>query len=392
MEDYFYGDDDELTEIKVGTTVVKSFGYDAAGRRTSATYSGVTTNYAYDYESRITSITRTGVTANSFAYNGLDTRVSKTDSTGTTIYKRAGAYVTDSLLKSTVSSTTTDYTPGVSSRVGSDSTFLHSGIKNADTQTDDGGDVSAMRQYDAFGNPVAAWGGWQGPFGYGGPYGYQTDPDHGLMLLGHRYYEADTGRFLTRDPIKDGRNWYGYCGSGPVRSADINGLEQVLIVVGPPGTGPDGQREAGIDRRVAHDRKRKYQDMGYSVRLNFPDTVHELDRELSESDLILIEVIAHGGLPGIPSARIGGPPSARKALVGSDKSVLLTPKRIDERRKGMAKLERISLCVCGQGSSNQLRQWKRLALVLTSYKGKINTTTWNEQHPPKRLRADGTKH
>jgi RHS repeat-associated protein len=222
-------DHDMQIEILKRCTVVRIFGYDRAGRRTSATYSGVTTSYAYDYESRITSITRTGVTTNSFAYNGLDTRVRKTDSAGTTSYERAGAYVTDSLLKSTVSSTTTDYTPGVSSRVGSDSTFLHSGIKNADTQTDDGGDVSAMRQYDAFGNPVAAWGGWQGPFGYGGPYGYQTDPDHGLMLLGHRYYEADTGRFLTRDPIKDGRNWYGYCGGNPLCLHDRDGLQRTRL-------------------------------------------------------------------------------------------------------------------------------------------------------------------
>ena len=150
--------------------------------------------------------------------------MSKTDSGGTTSYKRAGAYVTDSLLKSTVSSTTTDYTPGVSSYDGTTNRFLHSGIENADTQTDDGGDVSAMRRYDAFGNPVAAWGGWWGPFGYGGPYGYQTDPDHGLMLLGHRYYEADTGRFLTRDPIKDGRNWYGYCDGSSLSWADPTGL------------------------------------------------------------------------------------------------------------------------------------------------------------------------
>jgi RHS repeat-associated protein len=222
-------DHDMQIEILKRCTVVRIFGYDRAGRRTSATYSGVTTSYAYDYESRITSITRTGVTTNSFAYNGLDTRVRKTDSAGTTSYERAGAYVTDSLLKSTVSSTTTDYTPGVSSRVGSDSTFLHSGIKNADTQTDDGGDVSAMRRTDAFGNPLAAWGGWWGPFGYGGPYGYQTDPDHGLMLLGHRYYEADTGRFLTRDPIKDGRNWYGHCGNNGIDSSDPDGLKLLLI-------------------------------------------------------------------------------------------------------------------------------------------------------------------
>ena len=156
--------------------------------------------------------------------------MSKTDSAGTTSCKRAGADVTDSLLKSTVSSTTTDYTPGVSSRVGSDSTFLHSGIKNADTQTDDGGDVSAMRRYDAFGNPMASWGGWHGPFGYGGPYGYQTDPDHGLMLLGHRYYEADTGRFLTRDPIKYGRNWYRYGNGDPLSSIDPDGLSILDVI------------------------------------------------------------------------------------------------------------------------------------------------------------------
>jgi RHS repeat-associated protein len=132
--------------------------------------------------------------------------------------------MTSSLLNSTASGTTADSTPGASRLDSGTSTFDHSGIENADTQTDDGGDVSAMRRYDAFGNPVAAWGGWQGPFGYGGPYGYQTDPDHGLMLLGHRYYEAETGRFLTRDPIKDGRNWYGYCGGNPVASADPTGL------------------------------------------------------------------------------------------------------------------------------------------------------------------------
>ena len=66
----------------------------------------------------------------------------------------------------------------------------------------------------------------QGPFGYGGPYGYQTDPDTGLMLLGHRFYDPSVGRFLTRDPIKDGRNWYGYGGgwANPVNSVDPDGL------------------------------------------------------------------------------------------------------------------------------------------------------------------------
>jgi hypothetical protein len=30
------------------------------------------------------------------------------------------------------------------------------------------------------------------------------------LLLGHRYYDPSVGRFLTRDRVKDGRNWYVY--------------------------------------------------------------------------------------------------------------------------------------------------------------------------------------
>jgi RHS repeat-associated protein len=289
--------------------------------------------------------------------------------------------MTSSLLNSTASGTTADSTPGASRLDSGTSTFDHSGIENADTQTDDGGDVSAMRRYDAFGNPVAAWGGWQGPFGYGGPYGYQTDPDHGLMLLGHRYYEAETGRFLTRDPIKDGRNWYGYCGGSPVAWADLDGLEQVLIIVGPAKTKP----EAKTDRTIARERHRKYQEMGYTVVIIYPETVHHVDRELAEEDLLAIEVIAHGGRPGVPSARIGGPGSNRKVLVGSDKSVLLTPKRI--LSKVRTRLELLSLCVCDAGSPGRIEGWKTVPLTLVSYKGKVNTSEWNRQHPPKRLRS-----
>jgi hypothetical protein len=52
------------------------------------------------------------------------------------------------------------------------------------------------------------------------------------MLLGHRYYDPSTGRFLTRDPIKDGRNWYSYGGGlvAPTHGADPDGLLPILLV------------------------------------------------------------------------------------------------------------------------------------------------------------------
>jgi RHS repeat-associated protein len=54
----------------------------------------------------------------------------------------------------------------------------------------------------------------------------------GLQLLGHRYYDPSTGRFLTRDPIEDERNCYGYCDSNPVDAVDADGLKRILVQKG----------------------------------------------------------------------------------------------------------------------------------------------------------------
>ena len=63
------------------------------------------------------------------------------------------------------------------------------------------------------------------PFGFAGQSGYQSDADSGLMKLGYRYYDASTGRFLSRDPIRDGDNWYSYCKNDPVNAVDPRGLD-----------------------------------------------------------------------------------------------------------------------------------------------------------------------
>jgi RHS repeat-associated protein len=176
------------------------------------------------------------MTTNTMAYNGLDTRVSKVDSGGTRSFKRDGAYVTDPVLSDTAGGSTTKYTPGVSERRGSTSRYLHSGIKNADSRTTTGTSVEATRSYDAFGNIISATGTWQGFFGYAGGLGYQEEPDSGLKLLGHRYYDSTTGRFLSRDPIGSGRNWYSYCSNQPIRYADPSGLRGIDSVTANPGT------------------------------------------------------------------------------------------------------------------------------------------------------------
>jgi RHS repeat-associated protein len=175
-----------------------------------------TTSLSYDYEGRVTQITYPNQSTNTFAYNGLSTRVSKVDSGGTKTYLRDGAGVTAPVLSDGAAS----YTPGISERRSSTTTFYHGGIKNAETQSNTSETVTASVTFDAFGNPDTSSGTWKGPFAYGGPFGYQSDSDSGLMLLGHRYYDSSTGRFLTKDPIKSGRNWHTYCGGNPLRFAD----------------------------------------------------------------------------------------------------------------------------------------------------------------------------
>jgi RHS repeat-associated protein len=70
-----------------------------------------------------------------------------------------------------------------------------------------------------------------GPFGFAGGYGYQEHPDSGLKLLGCRYYDPSTGRFLTRNPDYDGRNWYAYCANNPLASVNQDGACAVLVLL-----------------------------------------------------------------------------------------------------------------------------------------------------------------
>ena len=163
-----------------------------------------------------------------YSNHGLGTRVGKTENSVSNTFRRSGAYVTDPVL----GDGTASYTPGISVRSGGNVRYQHTGLKNTDSQTSPAQSVAASRVYDAFGNLVSFSGTWSGPFGYAGNFGYQQDAS-GLKLLGHRYYDPSTGRFLTRDPIKDGRNWYAY-GAGeaaPTTTADPSGQAAKVVII-----------------------------------------------------------------------------------------------------------------------------------------------------------------
>lgn len=107
---------------------------------------------------------------------------------------------------------------GVTSTILSDRMGSMKGLSNAGTVTD-------TAEFDAFGKVVSRTGTNTTQKGFVGAAGYQEDGESGYKLLGHRYYDADTGRFLSRDPLRADRNWYAYCDNNPLKHIDPTGLD-----------------------------------------------------------------------------------------------------------------------------------------------------------------------
>ena len=84
----------------------------------------------YDFETRVMQITGPGINA-TYSYNGLDTRVGKTENSAFNTFRRSGAYVTDPVLGDGSAS----HTPGVSLRSGGNVRYQHTGLKNTHSQT-----------------------------------------------------------------------------------------------------------------------------------------------------------------------------------------------------------------------------------------------------------------
>ena len=90
----------------------------------------------------------------------------------------------------------------------------------------DSGTVTHKYDYDAFGvekkpDPLDG-----NPFRYCGEY---FDVETGTYYLRARYYNAEIGRFITEDPIRNGTNWYAYCSSNPIIYVDPSGLKDIAV-------------------------------------------------------------------------------------------------------------------------------------------------------------------
>ena len=82
--------------------------------------------------------------------------------------------------------------------------------------------------------------------------GKDLDEDTGLYYFNARWYDPLNGRFITEDPVRDGLNWYVYCGNNPLKRIDASGLSWEDVV-----------NDYGMDVIINGDGSVNYDDIDY---------------------------------------------------------------------------------------------------------------------------------
>ena len=105
----------------------------------------------------------------------------------------------------------------------------YDGNGNVSEYLDSTGAVVAHYEYDPFGKTTVASGSKAQDFSHR----FSTKPldlTTGLYYYAYRYYDPQTGRWLSRDPIGEegGINLYGFLGNNSLNNVDILGLEELL--------------------------------------------------------------------------------------------------------------------------------------------------------------------
>ena len=232
---YVYGEYNTLQRIDVTDNsddtnqITYDYTYDSNGNLTEKTKTDSYSSEILEYDTytfnnagRMTQSTKDGV-ATTYTYNGDGLRMSKTTNGVTTSYILDGADVVAQIKGNEI----TIFSKGIN---------LISQTKGDTTKTyfsDGHGDVTGLHcansdakeaLYDGYGIPLFNDSS-DNPFGYCGEY---YDEETGLIYLRNRYYDPQTGRFISEDPAMDGTNWYVYCDNNPVMFVDPWGLDDYI--------------------------------------------------------------------------------------------------------------------------------------------------------------------
>ncbi|MFF1919425.1 RHS repeat-associated core domain-containing protein [Streptomyces sp. NPDC058221] len=183
LRDYTWNARGQLSGLtKAGQT--STFGYDALGTRAAKTVGGTTSKFLTDAGNPLVEQNGSGETAATVATSGLDEFLTRTENGATQVY------LTDAL----------------GSVVG---------LANSD------GTVATKYAYDPNGTTTTTGTATSNPYTFTG----REDDGTGLLYYRDRYYDPETGRFISQDPIGQagGTNLYQYALSSPTNYTDPTG-------------------------------------------------------------------------------------------------------------------------------------------------------------------------
>ena len=130
------------------------------------------------------------------------------------------------LLEKQGGTTTATYTYGNSLIRKDAETPLFDGLGSERTVTSSSQAVTASLTLSAFGQAVASSGSSSSAYQFGATSGYWTEGDAGLTLVGCWFYDAQVGRFISRDTYLNQKP-YAYCDGDPVNAMDPSGHSAV---------------------------------------------------------------------------------------------------------------------------------------------------------------------
>ncbi len=211
------------------------FVYDARGHLTD----DGTRTYEWDAASRLLSLMEGAVTT-TYTYDAMRQRLSRSSDGVTRRYVWNTALVLNSIsIERDGIGTDLRYfihTPAGALLYSIDAVsnahqFYHfDEMGNTVAVTDDSGAVIAGYAYTPYGKLTASTGALDNPFTWQGRYGVMDEGNY-LYYVRARYYNADTGRFISRDPIKaigpKEVNPYQYALANPLRFVDVTGWRSV---------------------------------------------------------------------------------------------------------------------------------------------------------------------
>ena len=215
---YTYNDYDQLTEIKKNDATDTTYVYDLSGNQISRTQgTDSTTVYTYSTANQLTQVAEGSTTVATYTYDAESQRTSKTVGSDVTNYlydnEQNLLYTTDgsgNILEKNILEPdgSVIYETRTDAENTEDKYWYRQDIRGSITNiVDETENVVKSYTYDAYGNTSIS-GTFLNSFAYTGAV---SDPETGLYYMNARYYDPQTGRFISQDSYRVRVNLSGSC-------------------------------------------------------------------------------------------------------------------------------------------------------------------------------------